>query len=291
MVAYGTIETVISIHITRSVQVFPIGKLTTCFPRPVYFIFQKSLMITTFKPSNLTTSIVTLLSLGSLTFASPSQALNLDFRTWDTFGDVLTQKEKAELTNAFSDGFDDLDNFNISGDDPIFAFDLEFDLGFADGALGFDAGDTSAITKTFTVQDGDVLNFDWNFLTNHDTSESRNDFAFVAINNSITLLADTNSSLSSPGKQGFSRHTGFNSFSHTFSEEGVVTITLGVVDVLDDNTSSGLTAKTIPEPLTYLGVTAAIGFGSFFKWKMTKKDTNANNRHQTEGLPEKGSVI
>jgi len=239
------------------------------------------------KHSTLVTGFLSLLSLGSLVLTHPSNAatinsIDLDFTNWETFGDVVTHPNQAQLTNAFSSGFDDLDNlgnpqnFNVSGNDPIFAFDLEFELGLADGSLGFDSGETSAIKRTFTVQSGEVLRFKWNFLTNHNTASNRNDYAFVAIDSSIVRLADTNSSLSSPGKNGFSQQTGFKTFSHTFTTSGEFTIAIGVTDVVDDTTTSALTVEPvpIPEPLTILGSVTALGFGTLLKREYSKKRQN-----------------
>jgi hypothetical protein len=50
----------------------------------------------------------------------------------------------------------------------------------------------SAISTTFTENAGDVLSFDWNFMTDDIQSEGFNDFAFVTLSQAgHTKLADT----------------------------------------------------------------------------------------------------
>lgn len=223
------------------------------------------------KFSLLTTSLVS--GLGSLTIASSAIATTFPFP--NVYGDVSFSENQAFITNAFSNGLDDSGNFNVSGNNPIFAFDLELELGLEDGALGFDSGDTSVISETFTARTGDKISFDWTFLTNHVMYESdRNDYAFVIINNGVSSLVDTNSSLTSPGLNGFAQQIS-DAFSYTFSTDGTYQIAVGVSDVGDDITSSALLVENfnyqpIPEPLTILGAGTALTFGTWFKRKIKR---------------------
>ncbi|MDJ0597354.1 MAG: PEP-CTERM sorting domain-containing protein [Crocosphaera sp.] len=211
-------------------------------------------------------SVTTLVTLG---IVRPAHAALLPFNLtdWEAFGDIVLDSDRALMTNANSNGLDDPVNFNLSGNDPVFAFDLELELGLDDGSLGFDSGDTSGgIKRTFSVQEGDVLSFYWNFLTNHHTPDSqRNDYAFVSVNDEIIRLADTFNDFTVPGLYGFAQHTGQQQFSYVFTAAGDYTIGLGVIDVLDDVTTSALFVQAVPEPLTILGTGVAIVFGSFFK--------------------------
>ena len=236
------------------------------------------------KHSTLVASIVGLLSVANPALSRSSHALTVDLSSWDIFGDAISEENQAILTNASSDGFDDLDetsspvNFNVSGNEPVFGFDLELELGLPDGSLGFDSGESSALlTQTLTVEAGEVLQFNWNFLTNHEMVDSRNDFAFISINDSVFRLADTNSPFSFPGERGFSRQTGFNTFSYTFPTAGEYTIGIGVIDVGDDITTSALVLETtiedIPEPSAILSLLAlgTLGVGSAFKCQRQPK--------------------
>lgn len=218
-------------------------------------------------------------TLVTLVLVRPANAALLPFNLtdWEAFGDIVINSDRALMTNANSDGLDDPINFNQSGNDPLFAFDLELELGLEDGSLGFDSGDTSGgINRTFTVQSGDVLSFYWNFLTNHNTPDSqRNDYAFVSVNDEIIRLADTFSDFTTPGLYGFAQHTGKQKFSYVFTTTGDYTIGLGVIDVFDDTTTSALFVQAVPvpepEPLTILGAATAMGFGSFLKRCLKKR--------------------
>ena len=102
------------------------------------------------------------MSVANLALSRPSHALTIDLTSWDIFGDAISSENQAILTNASSDGFDDLDetsspvNFNLSGNEPVFGFDLELELGLPDGSLGFDSGESSALL-TQTLTDEKVL--------------------------------------------------------------------------------------------------------------------------------------
>lgn len=137
-------------------------------------------------------------------------------------------------------------------------------------ALG-DVFEGSAIETTFTVRAGDVLTFDWNFLTdskNGDALGLFNDFTFVTLSRSINKLADTYSPLVGAfTATNFQNQTGFETFSYTFTTAGRYTLGIGVVDVGDGANDSALlvdnvllsrtvTPSRVPEPASVLGVLA-----------------------------------
>ncbi len=134
----------------------------------------------------------------------------------------------------------------------------------------------SAIKKTITVDAGDVLSFDWNFLTDvteSDRSSFYNDFAFFTLSQTVGKLADTYSTLLE-SLSDFPRETGFSTYQHTFTAAGTYTLSFGVADVGDGSVRSGLlvdnvvishssTPTSIPEPTAALGLLSfgAFGFG------------------------------
>ncbi|MEO0870081.1 MAG: PEP-CTERM sorting domain-containing protein, partial [Cyanobacteria bacterium J06642_11] len=131
----------------------------------------------------------------------------------------------------------------------IAAADVLDSLGNGDATFG------SAIKQTFSANAGDILSFDWNFVTNEATPSSVfNDFGFVSIG-LLETLADTNANFVN-SLSPFNEETGFQEFSFALPETGDYTLGLGVVDVADSIIDSGLIvdnvrltrSKSVPEP-------------------------------------------
>ena len=220
-----------------------------------------------FSPSKVL--FLSFLSTSSLVVTSPSHAITLNPSSWNSFGDVITSSNQVSLTNAFSEGFDDTENFNLSSNDPLLGADLEFELGLPNFSLDLDsnvsANEGSAINTTVTVEAGDVLSFNWNFLTNDSSfnPEGVGDYAFLQVNDTLVTLGDTNSSLGLSSTN-FNQETGSQNFSYTFSADGAYSLGLGIVDVIDTSNSSALVVdnlqvKTVPEPSTIFGLIISIG--------------------------------
>ena len=252
-----------------------------------------------------TAGVISLLGLGSLAIATPADAAVIngsfenDFNNWNTIGDVSTQTSsfgssptqgtsQALITNASSQNPDDFPEaagtFNFSGNDTATVgvpgglndfLDIPVSsLPGSDSFLDFPQ-EGAALQQTFTVQAGDMLSFDWNFLTN-DTANR--DYAFVALDG-VSQLADTTASLSD-SNTAFASETGSQNFSFEFSSGGEFTLALGVVDAGDVTQSSALLVDNVqvtsqptpvPEPLTILGSATALGFGALFKQKHSQR--------------------
>ena len=184
------------------------------------------------------------------------------FSNWQTVGDALvvdasigvapTQSLHQALITTASD-FGDFNNF--SGSDAVEASVLESFLGLSSGLLapGFEG---SAIRTSIAVNAGDILRFDYNFLT---TDASANDFAFVTLAG-IDVLADslTGSFASSavvldPIFGDVTLETGYRTFSYTFLASGTYSLGIGVLDADDKFLPSGLlidNVRLVPEPST-----------------------------------------
>jgi hypothetical protein len=238
------------------------------------------------------TSIFGLLGAASLAVSNPAEAaiLNGDFENglndWTTVGDVNVQttgdNSQALLTTAAT--FEG-DNLNASGNDPNyvgFNGGLEDSLGLSIGSLDPDANnfiaaiEGSAIQQTFTAQAGDSLTLDWNFLT-----DDTQDYAFIALAksnqlstlsyNNLTTLSNANGLIAS--NNGFQSETGVQQYSYTFASAGTYTLSLGVVDVTDVTSSSGLLVdnvkltpkntdgQKVPEPNFIVGLVLLGAFG------------------------------
>ena len=156
-----------------------------------------------------------------------------------------------------------------SGAFSVSASDLETFLGLASGTLnglspsGQAAVEGSGIMQTFSANAGDVLSFDWNFLTNEIADGSGiNDFAFASLGAPF-VLADTFTLARASSSVDFADETGFQTSLFTLPSSGLYTLKLGVVDVEDRSVDSGLLVDrvslrssdpgpVIPEPTSLL---------------------------------------
>ena len=125
--------------------------------------------------------------------------------------------------------------FTVDG--RVLVSDLQTFLGVS---LGLDAISGSAVKTEITVEVGDVLSFDYNFLTDEPEASTSNDFAFAVVDGQLISLADTNSALAA-SPTAYSLETGFDSFSSVpFASAGIVGIAFGVVNVEDDDDQSAV---------------------------------------------------
>jgi hypothetical protein len=144
----------------------------------------------------------------------------------------------------------------------------------------------SAIRQTFTAEAGDILTFDWNFLTNEPALfPALNDFSFVSIS-SLSALASTTFPPAAPfSMTQFFQETGFQPFSFTIPTTGTYTLGIGVTDWRDSTIDSGLLVDNVnltpvPEPTSALSVLAfgALGAGSVLKRKQRQKADEMKSR-------------
>ncbi|MEM9924008.1 MAG: hypothetical protein AAF915_09700 [Cyanobacteria bacterium P01_D01_bin.50] len=163
-----------------------------------------------------------------------------DFTAWEGIGDITIETAEFGVIPTQGD-FQALlrTEFGFISDTNLENF-LGLNSGDIDGIGNGDATQGSALRKTITVEAGDVLSFDFNFLTNEVTPTFFNDFAFVSIvPNSLSELADTNSFFElSPTE--FFEETDYDNFTFEFSEAGTYTVGIGVVDSQDTIVDSGL---------------------------------------------------
>ncbi|WP_107667773.1 PEP-CTERM sorting domain-containing protein [Cyanothece sp. BG0011] len=157
------------------------------------------------------------------------------------------------------------------------ATELENFLNLSENTLS-DLGVTegSAIKQDIFINAGQVLSFSWNFLTDEFfPTDDYNDFGFFTLSNNLTVLADTHDATNLNFFSRLLNETGY--FSHTITQTGTYTLGFGVVDVdlfegFDTGVNSALlvdNVNVVPEPLTILGSFVAVGFGAFFKKKVS----------------------
>ena len=175
-------------------------------------------------------------------------ALNLGFETGD-FTDWTAQGNAQIETAAW--GINPTEGtyqaLITTGDGAVTDAQLEEQLRLAAGTLDLlgngDVVEGSMLQLTpMTVEAGDILTVDWNYLTDETAnSPVYNDFGFMTINTGLTTkLADTYSSLVSFNTSSFDQQTGYNTFTYEFTEAGVVSLALGIAGVQDGSVDSGL---------------------------------------------------
>jgi hypothetical protein len=201
-----------------------------------------------------------------------------DFTGWDGSGSFVVQTAAFGATPT-SGTYHALLSTGANSAASIEAF-----LGLTSGTLNAISGGTatigSAIRQSITGQAGDVLSFDWNFLTNEFLEEALyNDFAFWSLVNqqSGELLADTFFVPFVLSSTTFTSETGYQATTFTLTQSGTFTLGFGVMDVQDQAIRSGLlidnvqltsSASPIPEPssLVVFGL-AALGLVYFRRRK------------------------
>jgi lysophospholipase L1-like esterase len=125
------------------------------------------------------------------------------------------------------------------------------------------ATEGSALLRSFHVDAGGTLSFDWNFLSGEGIGATYNDGAFVTINGQTFLLGDTASATGgftsltkAPGLTGVNQ-SGFQKFTYKLPGPGDYTVGIGVVDARDISVNSGLLIDNfgispVPEPASWL---------------------------------------
>jgi hypothetical protein len=141
-------------------------------------------------------------------------------------------------------------------------------------STGSEPTEGSAIQQSFDAEVGDVLTFDWNFLTDEFTAippqpDIYTDFLWGHLegpsSNEESVLAHVNQDPSNFFASGssFNDETGYQTFTFTFVETGTYTLTLGVHDVEDTAFDSAgifdnFFLRKAPEPNTFLLVASGL---------------------------------
>lgn len=191
-----------------------------------------------------------------------------DFTGWSTIG--ATSIETAAFGSGPTGGT--YDALLTTGEGSVTDAALEGFLGLTGGSLDFvspsgqDVTEGSAIFQTFGASAGDVLTFDWNFLTDEIPAPLEViDYAFFDLFYLDVLAdADINNTTLVSSASIYADETGFSTESINLLGSGLYTIAFGVVDTQDyaydsallvDNVA--LNAASVPEPSTL----ALIGLG------------------------------
>lgn len=129
-------------------------------------------------------------------------------------------------------------------------------------------GTGSAIYTDITASAGDVLSFDWNFLTNEAVSPLATvpDFSFWSLSNEqgAVVLATPFSPGFFPSPTVFTSETGYSTNSYTILADGTYRLGFGVMNSGGDAGDSGLLidnvtlAAAVPEPASVTLISASV---------------------------------
>jgi len=132
----------------------------------------------------------------------------------------------------------------------------------------------SAIAQIFTATAGEVLSFNWNFITDELPPSIFNDFAFWSLNSSLSTLASANGSALTLNLSGL-LETGAGESSVVIPTDGTYTIDFGVANVSDTGGTPQLLVDDVqltstPEPAYAPGIAFAIA-GTLVAVKLRRK--------------------
>jgi hypothetical protein len=180
-----------------------------------------------------------------------------DLTGWSHLGYTLAQTSSIGVTptaGTYQGFIDNTGNFSASAAAVATALGVS---GPTIAGLGAGTPTTgSAISQTLTVTAGDVLTFDWNFLTDeHNEGVAYNDFVIYTIDSSAFFLASRDSTfftldLASP-PPGFDGQTHWATESYTFTSSGTFNVGYAVFNVGDAGHDSVLLVDAVsitPEP-------------------------------------------
>ena len=217
------------------------------------------------------------------------------FNGWEVLGATTIQPRQGRNASTPAPN-DDSKGLIINDTLAVPAGEIEEFLGLAPDSLTELSPDVefiaqgSAIKQTFQANAGDVITFDFNFLTDEFLAEPDfpplNDFSFVSLSNNVSddilleILADTFFEPFVDSPTAFDQETGTQLFSIEIPETGIYTLGFGVTDADDFGFLSGLAVDNValastPEPTTTIGLFATV-FGAFSLLKRKRKQYNVN---------------
>lgn len=148
-------------------------------------------------------------------------------------------------------------------------------------------GTGSAISIDIIASAGDVLKFDWNFLTNEAVAPNATapDFSFWSLSNEqgAVVLATPFSPSFFSSSTSFSFETGYSTSSYTILNDGTYRLGFGVMNAGDDGGNSGLLidnvtlASAVPEPasITLISVSVVLSAVGLRRWRSKRKPRTA----------------
>ena len=173
------------------------------------------------------------------------------FTGWSTIGTATVQGTfgGTSPTEGASQGL------IVAG--PIVTTTVDNFLGLPSGTISSTFTNTtggSSFKRSITVNAGDTLRFDWDFVTQD--YMPYNDVSFVSITgNSLIFLADVSTTTTSVNMTSnafaFTHQTGYNTYTYVFATGGTYTLGFGVFNRIDNVVLSGLIIDKVRINSTY----------------------------------------
>ena len=204
------------------------------------------------------------------------------FTAWSTVGDASLQTSSYGV--APSDGVRtaliSTDATGISSNGSVSASTVSTFLNLTPGSLTGARG--SAFKQTFTATAGQIITFDWDFLTNQKDptlNNSQNHYAFYTLNGVRTNLADViTGAFVSSNATDFLDETGYHTLGFTIPSSGAYTLGFGVMNSNTNDVASGLivdhvqirTLAVTPEPGS-LALLAGVGAAALTRLRRRRR--------------------
>jgi len=171
-----------------------------------------------------------------------------DFTGWQTLGNTVVSTEFTGFEGYPLDSpilpYDYSSYMAVLGTDGASEADIEAFLGLAPGTLDNQGNGDATVGSTMVfelqVSAGDVVTFDWNFITNDYLPY--NDYAVLTINGQFIELADVASLGNTAGNVS---ETGWTTYTYNVTQTGTLTIGFAIVDVGDAIVDSALLVDNI----------------------------------------------
>jgi hypothetical protein len=195
---------------------------------------------------------------------SGSEATSGDVGIRGTYFTIAPSQGTKQMLLTTINNTSDAGFSNQSGTNAVSVTTIGSFLGESTSSIRTPAGQTGQEGSAFTINlgalnVGDVVTFDYDFLTDEVAPGQHNDFAFWELNSgAIHVFADTNSPLlhaTNPSNMVFGLETGYHTVSITITTAATYTLGIAVMDATTTDNPSGLLIDNIqvvpvPEPTT-----------------------------------------
>ncbi|MCA9215522.1 MAG: lamin tail domain-containing protein, partial [Planctomycetales bacterium] len=164
-----------------------------------------------------------------------------DMNRWQVFGGGVAVTDSIGVVPPQGEFQGRLNSFqNVKSRSQLERF-LDLESRALNEVGGGNANRGSVMKRTITVQAGDVIEFEWNLLTNEPLGTGNADFALFSISPGVggIKIADVAQEMAQ-SESDLVRETGYQSFSYEFPESGTFKFGLGIINMESSGGESSL---------------------------------------------------